>query len=233
MMRVEGLRIGQIVFVIYLTSLFFLQHPNPINMGDDIKNLHKSRGMGIFKNDVDRFTHPYPPLALILYRTVPPQYFYSLSSLAWILTFLLIYFLVSPWVVYYLPFLFFYPYMAPDLHPAVFDFLMLPLAIHFFKKKRGESLMTISVVMTYFHLVFLAYGTILLALLRDEKHLKQLIILSYPLLILFGWYAPDYVLFYSKFGSLGNLPWLVYRIIYPLGYLGVLLFINNRSKRMG
>lgn len=228
-------RLGQIVFVIYLISLLFLPHPNPINCQrsycDDIVDLHNSKGMGIFKSGEGSIKHPYPPLALILYRSISPEYFYSLSSAAWILTFVLIYFLVSSWVVYYLPLLFFYPYIAPDLNPSVFDFLVLPIAIYFYKEKRGKPLLIISVVMTYFHLIFLAYGTILLALLRNDKRLKQLVILSYPLLILFGWYAPDYVLFYSKFESLGNLPWLVYRILYTLGYLGVLLFINNHSEK--
>jgi hypothetical protein len=194
-------------------------------------DLHNTKGWGFFKQGGESFKHPYPPLALLVYRLAPPEYFYTLSGVAWLLTFVLIYFLVSSWTVYYLPLLFFYPYVFPDLYPSVVDFLVLPMAIYFYRKNNGKALLWTSVIMTYFHLVFLAYGTILLALLRDDKHLKHLVILSYPLLIFFGWHAPDYVLFYSKSVSVGGVPFLIIRLMYPLGYLGVLLFINNRSEK--
>jgi hypothetical protein len=126
---------------------------------------------------------------------------------------------------------FFYPYVFPDLYPSVVDFMMMPLAIYLYKRNNGKALLWISVIMTYFHLVFLAVGAILLARLKDEENLKFLIILSFPLLLFFGWHSPDYIIFYSQFDSVGNLPFLVVRILYPLGYLGVLLFIYERGGK--
>jgi hypothetical protein len=215
--RIED--IATVFFIFFLIMSFFYTRNIPFNNEDifvyRLSNLHFDYGGG---------THALPMLANLFYKIVPVKVIQVVSPFTIVLSYVMIYLLVSKKIKYWYIAGLFIPLWHSTLIPSVIDWILTPILYYKLVNGKDKQGIVLSVIMVFFHgpyaliYIFMVYG-----LVKKWKQLILVTLLSIPqnfsILYFSRAYAihimtSDWMVFWFPYSPVFTLSTLAFRFLY-------------------